>query len=71
MTTDLDVGLTSAKIAATSHSESTRSRNQANARLALNTIVDMLPQSTLTEDERGDIEGKIAELQSALKQVAI
>ena len=71
MTTDLDVGLTLVKIAATSHHASTRTRNRTNARLALNTIVDMLPQSTLTQDERVDIEGKIAELQAALKQLAI
>ena len=71
MTTDLDVGLTLVKLAASSQRAATRIRNRENARLALNTIVDMLPESSLTQDERVDIEGKIAELKAALKQLVI
>ena len=70
MTNDLDVGLTLAKIAARSLDACKKYRNHANARIALNTIANMLPESTLTEDERGHIEAKIADLRAALESFA-
>ena len=70
MTNDLDVGLTLAKIAARSLDTSKKCRYHANARLALNTIANMLPESRLTEEERGYIEAKITNLRAALESFA-
>lgn len=71
MMTDLDIGFTFAKIAASSPHDSTKSRNRANAQRALDTVDGMAQQSSLTNDERNFIGRKISELRATLEHLAL
>lgn len=66
---DLDTALTLVNIAEQTSNPSNRSRNQANARRALDTM-NLYRTTELTQDERRFLDGKIADLKSALERLA-
>lgn len=66
MLIDLDVGLTLAKIAGNASDSRKRTRNEATAHRALDTVLHLFSESELSDHERKVIEGKIAELRAAL-----
>jgi len=67
--TDLDLAMTMTRIASDAPEDSQkRARNQANARHAYDTISRISHQAALTENERREVDNKLAELRSALEQ---
>ena len=69
MCIDLDAGLTLAKIAAGASDKRKRARTEANARRALDTVLNLYRASDLTENERSFLNGKIADLRAALERL--
>jgi hypothetical protein len=68
--TDLDLAMTMTRIASNAPKGSEkRARNQANARHAYDTISRISHHAVLTENERRDVDNKLAELRSALEQL--
>jgi hypothetical protein len=67
--TDLDMGMTLTRIASDASKDSEkRSRNQANARHAYDEVSRMSRGAVLSDNERNDVDEKLAELRSALQQ---
>jgi hypothetical protein len=59
-------GLTRARIAQNALDEQKRSRNRSEARKAYDAILRFLPQTLISEDEKGEIDSRIAELRFVL-----
>jgi len=64
--TELLAGLTRAKIAQNTTDEQKRHRNRVEARKAYDAILRFLPQSSVSSDEKEQIDSKIAELKFVL-----
>ena len=69
MRIDLDAALTLAKIAESTSDSRKRTRNEANARQALDTVVQLYHQSNLRGDQRNLIKKKIKEVRTALQRL--
>ena len=70
LTTDLDLAMTLTRIAGDADTDSKkRNRNQANARQAYNDVSRISHHASLTDNERLDVDSKLAELRSALEQL--
>lgn len=69
MSIDLDTALTLITIAEQTSNPSKRSRNEANARRALDTILNLYRTTELKQDERRLLDGKIADLKAALERL--
>lgn len=69
MSIDLDTALTLVTIAEQTSNPSKRSRNEANARRALDTILNLYRSTQLTQRERRLLDGKIADLEAALERL--
>lgn len=68
--TDVDLAMTLTRIASNSPKDSKkRSRNQANARRAYDEVCRISRGTVLSENDRNDVEEKLAELRSALRQL--
>ncbi len=67
--TELDVGITFAKIALESGNEDTRTRNRRNARKAYDTALHFLPKIRETQAEDKQINGKLATLKTFLQSL--
>ena len=67
---DLDVAMTFTRIASDAREDSEkRARNRTNARHAYDEISRISRDAVLTDNERQDIDDKLAELRSALQQL--
>ena len=69
MSIDLDTALTLVTIAEQTSNPSKRSRNEANARRALDTILNLYRTTELKQDERRLLDEKIADLKAALERL--
>lgn len=69
MSIDLDTALTLVTIAEQTSNPSKRNRNEANARRALDTILNLYRTTELKQDERRLLDGKIADLKAALERL--
>jgi hypothetical protein len=68
--TDLELALTLTRIAGdAAENSATKARNQANARHAYDEISRISYGAVLTDNDRGDVANKLAELRSALEQL--
>ena len=67
--TDLDTGLTFARIAEDASDAKKKRRNRKNARKAYDSIVDYEKRVELTAEERQDIGDKLGRLKSALTRL--
>ena len=68
--TDLDVAMTFTHIAGDAAEDSEkRNRNRATARHAYDDVLRISSRAVLTDNERQDVDEKLAELRSALKQL--
>lgn len=67
--TELDTGLTFARIAVGSTTRSKKERNCANARKAYQSALHMLGQLSLSKEEAGPISQKLAVLRSNLEEL--
>ena len=68
--TDLDLAMTLTHVAGDAAKDSgKRNRNMANARHAYDDISRISHHASLTENERQDVNDKLAELRSALEQL--
>lgn len=67
---DLGVAMTLIRIATDAAKDSEkRKRNQANARHAYDDVSRISRDLSLTDDERNDVDGRLAKLKSALEQL--
>mgnify|MGYP006951350853 CR=1 FL=1 len=70
LVTDLDLAMTLTRIAADAADDpGKRKRNQANARRAYDSVSRISHHALLNEEEKGEVNGKLAELRSALEQL--
>ena len=70
MSVDTDAALTMVNIAEDTSNVHKRSRNEANARRALDTILDLYRTTKLTKHERKLLDRKISLLKAALERLA-
>ena len=63
---DLALALTFLDVAETTRSEAARQRNRENARTAYHTVLHFLPRLSPSEEERGELEAKLAALKTRL-----
>jgi hypothetical protein len=68
LVTDLTVGLTFLQIADVTRSPATRERDLDKALRVYRTVMQLLPRVILLADERAEIDRRLAELRTKLKQ---
>lgn len=66
---ELLVGTTRANIARNTSDESKKQRNRSEARKAYDSILRFLPQTSLSQEEKEQIESKLTELKFALRSL--
>ncbi len=66
---ELLAGMTRVNIAQNASDESKKRRNRCEARKAYDAVLRFLPQTFLSQDEKEQIDSKLAELKSALRSL--